>query len=229
MKTEPVRKSLKDTDANADLWADRLEFTLPSAWWNRPKPNAWAGLFVHSGNVVLGTTIGLPNTFRFVTQPIPASTAPSPDARIVSLQSVIERLDDSQTDDKADNFEPRHDTGGSYAMDSLELFQADITTLPYEDGKFDVVFGLSVLHRLAIEEAQMALDEFRRVLRTGGLLVLTFDDSFTDFPSFARIVRACGYSFAGEFDSYETHEARTNNARGRLYAFRAEETHHLAN
>jgi len=215
---------LKDTDALAEIPAGRLEFTLPSAWWSRSKPHAWAGLFVHSGSVRLDSAARLPNTFRFIAQPetaAPVSAAANP--RIVSLHSVVERLDDER-DEEGEGAGPAAGGSDSKGLDSLRFIQADIAALPYEDGKFDTVFGLSVLHRLATEEAQVALDEFRRVLRAGGLLVLTFDDSFADFPSFARIVRACGYSFAGEFDSCEPHETRTSGAKGRLYAFRAEES-----
>ncbi|WP_127530091.1 class I SAM-dependent methyltransferase [Paenibacillus kobensis] len=222
MTTEPTSKSLKDTDDQADIPASRLEFTLPSAWWSRPKPHAWAGLFVHSGGVMLDTAAGLPNTFRFITQPVSADSIAAANTRIVSLQSVVERLDVGQEEETEGD--PANGAAYSSSLDSLRFIQADIAALPYEEGKFDIVFGLSVLDRLATEEAQAALDEFRRVLRAGGLLVLTFDDSFADFPSFARIVRSCGYSFAGEFDSYVSHETRTNSARGRLYAFRAEET-----
>lgn len=205
MNTDPVRKS-----------DNRFEFTLPSAWLGRQEPNAWAGLFVHSGSVKLDAAPGISHTFRVMTQTVSNDETELDEAspRIVSLQSIVRCLDES---------EHTETDRQSELLDCLRFIQADIAKLPYEDSKYDIVFGLSVLHRLNTEDAQEALDEFSRVLKTSGMLVLTFDESFTDFPTFARMVRACGFSFAGEFDSYLADEAHKPGASGRLYAFRAEE------
>jgi SAM-dependent methyltransferase len=215
MNTDPVWKS-SSMDADGQQWntADnRFEFTLPSAWLGRQEPNAWAGLFVHSGTVKLDAAPGVSHTFRVVTQTIASDDNEGIEAssRIVSLQSIVRCLDESEH------------TEAEAHLDCLRFIQADIAKLPYEDGKYDIVFGLSVLDRLNVEDAQEALDEFLRILKTSGLLVLTFDESFTDFPSFARMIRACGFSFAGEFDSYLADEVQQSRSRGRLYAFRAED------
>lgn len=218
MNTDPAWKLPSNVDQDHEQQSqptdERYEFTLPSAWWGRHEPNAWAGLFVHSGSVKLDAAPGFAHTFRVMTQAVQDGTIDQSSPRIVSLQSIVRCLD-----------EGGHTEANSHAeqLDCLRFVQADIAKLPYEDGKYDIVFGLSVLHRLSTEDAQVALDEFLRVLRKNGLLVLTFDESFTDFSSFARLVRACGFSFAGEFDSYLAHEAHKPGSRGRLYAFRAEE------
>ncbi|PWW05710.1 methyltransferase family protein [Paenibacillus cellulosilyticus] len=223
MNTDPVWKtSSSKADVqhkDADAADNRFEFTLPSAWLGRQEPNAWAGLFVHSGSVKLDAVPGMSHTFHVMTQAASNQdheideTSP----RIVSLQSIVRRLDKSES-------EHTETETPLQQLDCLRFVQADIAKLPYEDGKYDIVFGLSVLHRLNTEDAQEALDEFLRVLKMSGLLVLTFDESFSDFPTFARMVRACGFSFAGEFDSYLPDEAHKPGAKGRLYAFRAEET-----
>lgn len=45
------------------------------------------------------------------------------------------------------------------------------TELQYEDGSFDVVMVVSVLHHISSEEIRAYLQEFRRVLKPGGLVL----------------------------------------------------------
>ena len=52
---------------------------------------------------------------------------------------------------------------------SLEV--GDVTELPYEDGRFDLVVCFEVIEHL--ESPDLALDEFRRVLAPAGLLVIS--------------------------------------------------------
>lgn len=54
---------------------------------------------------------------------------------------------------------------------SLEL--ADASALPFEDGRFDVVYSAHMIYHLADLEAQeRALEEMARVTRPGGLMIL---------------------------------------------------------
>jgi SAM-dependent methyltransferase len=52
------------------------------------------------------------------------------------------------------------------------LFQASLFELPFDPDEFDGLVCISVLEHLT--ELERALDEFRRVLRPGGILVLGF-------------------------------------------------------
>ena len=58
---------------------------------------------------------------------------------------------------------------------TVEFAATDLRALPYEDGSFDAVYCISVLEHT--EEYPTIIDEFWRVLRPGGSLVLTFDVS----------------------------------------------------
>ncbi len=53
-----------------------------------------------------------------------------------------------------------------------DLREADARNLPYEDAKFDVVLNAYMLDILPLEDIALVLDEFRRVLKPGGQLVL---------------------------------------------------------
>jgi SAM-dependent methyltransferase len=57
-----------------------------------------------------------------------------------------------------------------------QMRQADVTQLPFDDGTFDVIITVHVLH--LIEDWQRALREARRVLRSpGGWLLIGHDDA----------------------------------------------------
>jgi SAM-dependent methyltransferase len=58
--------------------------------------------------------------------------------------------------------------------DRLELETADGRALDYEDGSFDVAYSVSVIEHIPDSGDSRAMSEFARVLRPGGLLVLTF-------------------------------------------------------
>ncbi len=66
------------------------------------------------------------------------------------------------------------------AAKGLQTVQADAQELPFDDGFFDAVAMISMLHH--VEDRRAALTEARRVLRPGGRLVLmgfTREDSTT--------------------------------------------------
>ena len=56
----------------------------------------------------------------------------------------------------------------------LELETADGTALRYEDESFDVAYSVSVIEHIPDDGDGKAMSELARVLRRGGLLVLTF-------------------------------------------------------
>jgi SAM-dependent methyltransferase len=56
-----------------------------------------------------------------------------------------------------------------------ELREADITALPFEAARFDVIIAVHVLH--LVEDWQQAVQEARRVLRPGGWLLCGGDEA----------------------------------------------------
>lgn len=64
----------------------------------------------------------------------------------------------------------------------LSARRADVRELPFEDGAFDVVFSLSTLdHFTSVGEIELSLGEIRRVLPSGGRLILTLDNLLNPF------------------------------------------------
>ena len=59
----------------------------------------------------------------------------------------------------------------------LTAVAADVRSLPFPDGSFDMVFSGSTLdHFDSVSDIRAALDELGRVLRLGGRLILTMDN-----------------------------------------------------
>ena len=58
--------------------------------------------------------------------------------------------------------------GGSFSVN------APLPPLPYPDSSFDLIYGVSVFTHLSEEHQRAWLPELRRILRPGGLLLLSF-------------------------------------------------------
>lgn len=76
------------------------------------------------------------------------------------------------------------------AEPAVKFTAADLHSLPFADGEFDALYCVSVLEHT--RSYARILDEFRRVLKPGGTLVLTFDiglDGVSDIaPAAARVL-----------------------------------------
>lgn len=59
-----------------------------------------------------------------------------------------------------------------FAVRQGKVLKADITNLPFKDSSFDLVFCYGVLYHMWVKDERKALDEFRRVLKSGGILLL---------------------------------------------------------
>jgi SAM-dependent methyltransferase len=60
----------------------------------------------------------------------------------------------------------------TYERVGVELNPAELLQLPFDDGHFDAAWSLDVLSDARIPDERAALRELRRVVRTGGTLVL---------------------------------------------------------
>jgi SAM-dependent methyltransferase len=73
----------------------------------------------------------------------------------------------------------------------LEATVADVRELPFEDGAFDAVVSNSTLDHLGgPEEVATALTEIHRVLRPGGLVVVTLDNALCPAIALRRTLPA---------------------------------------
>ena len=63
------------------------------------------------------------------------------------------------------------EASGRRGLDILFL-EADVRSLPFPDASFDVIWCYGVLQHLLYAERELAVREFRRLLRTGGMLFI---------------------------------------------------------
>jgi ubiquinone/menaquinone biosynthesis C-methylase UbiE len=61
----------------------------------------------------------------------------------------------------------------NYMYDNLDYYQMDVTNLTLEDNRFNVVISIETMEHLPPESTDSYLYELKRVLKPGGLLVLT--------------------------------------------------------
>lgn len=55
---------------------------------------------------------------------------------------------------------------------NIDVKKASITKIPYLKNTFDVVVSIDVLYHQAVKNSQIAINEFYRVLKPGGLLIV---------------------------------------------------------
>lgn len=58
---------------------------------------------------------------------------------------------------------------------NVDFYSADLHHLPFEDNSYDIVYCISVLEHT--EDFEIIIQEFKRILKQKGLLIMTFDIS----------------------------------------------------
>ena len=91
----------------------------------------------------------------------------------------------------------------------IDFHLADIHNLPFEDNSFDIVYCISVLEHT--EDIEKILVEFKRILKTKGMLIVTFDISINgsadiSIKDAAKLV----HSLEEEFCTFDDFNCETN-------------------
>ncbi|MCW3794014.1 class I SAM-dependent methyltransferase [Paenibacillus sp. LS1] len=153
----------------SDPKTDTLVFPLHPAWWSRPYEYEWARRFARPDDVVLDAACGISHPFKFwLAENCREVHACDWDERILSEEAI--RLDIA-----ADFGEQAAQDLPDSSLVRLHRAQANLAQLPYESGKFDRVFCISVLEHLDTGTMLRAFREFARVLKPNGQLIATFD------------------------------------------------------
>lgn len=169
-------------------------FPLPEPWWSRPYEYAWATEFVRPTDVVLDVACGVCHPLKFRLGELARATyACDSDPRVTSPTAIVDDIAASVGAEAAAGFDRAH-------LDRVRLEACDMTRMPYADATFDRVFCISVFEHLGTLDQLRSLLEFRRVLRDGGLLVLTVDHPTVDLERLSGQLPAVGLRFAGDVD-----------------------------
>ncbi len=82
-------------------------------------------------------------------------------------------------------------------LDNINIEHGDITNLKYADGQFDKIVAANVIHLL--DDPKKAVDELRRVVRPGGLIIIPTYVHFKKSVA-AKLFNKAGAGFKRHFD-----------------------------
>ncbi len=98
---------------------------------------------------------------------------------------------------------------GNRDIRNVELKQASAYSLPFEEGKLDLVYMVAVLQE--IPDRGRALREIRRVLKPGGIIAVTEILPDPDYPLRSTTIRICqreGFILDGNFGNLWNYTVR---------------------
>ena len=238
-----------------DSHDDQFIFDLPQpSWWSRPYEYAWASKFCESSDVALDAACGVEHPFRFfLLDHCREAYACDIDGRILESAKVLQAIENSFGKGAAAGLPQRY-------LNNIHYVQSPLTSLPYPDKMFDKIYCLSVLEhlhdlfnrhpvmwhlgifrRFLRREIWLSLEQFKRILKDDGLIILTFDYpgvalghfrkhvsmvglrlkySGINLGYFKEAASSLGLTFAGD-SSFEIPKSAVYSPRHRLYCFRA--------
>ena len=190
-------------------------FELPDYWWSRAYEYEWAAGFAQKEDISLDAACGIERPLKFyLLDNCSEVYACDIDPRIEDKSKIIEGIESTFGEAAAKNLPSRYSEGVNYA-------RANLTKLPYESNKFDKVYCISVLEHLPPEAVKSAFDEFRRVLKDDGMIILTFDFPAINLELLGGLIKESGLKFAEEADYKLPEDALYTTMWGGLYCFRA--------
>lgn len=187
-------------------------YERPKDWWSRPYEYEWVKHFCAPGDVVLDAAGGVRHPLRFWL------AKHCKEVYSCDLDKDIRLPFESITpEDPMYSIDRERYEKLLPVPENLHSEYASITNLPYADNTFDKIFCISVLEHLedyfnskpkrlpwfsilrlrrpkAIYDAMV---EFKRVLKDGGQLVLTFDYPDISLEYFRFIVKKLGFRYLG--------------------------------
>lgn len=190
-------------------------FKLPDYWWSRIYEYEWAARFVQREDVCLDAACGLCHPFKFyLYDNCKEAHACDIDRGIKDRSIMLKEIEIAYGKEAADNLPSRYIESINYAI-------ADLTKLPYENNKFDKVYCISVLEHLSSEAMEKTFNEFKRVLKDDGIIVLTFDYPTINLESLDMLIKKSGLRYVKEVDYNMPKDRLYTNMWGGLYCFRA--------
>jgi SAM-dependent methyltransferase len=199
----------------SDPKTTNLIFSLPDYWWSRIYEYEWAAHFVEKEDVSLDAACGLCHPFKFFLKDnCKEAHACDIDPGIKDRNVLLKEIEIAYGKEAAENLPARY-------LEDIDYRIANLAQLPYESGKFDKVYCISVLEHLSPKIMEKAFSEFARVLKADGMIVLTFDYPAINLKLLEELVRKTGLKFHGEVDFEMPEDALYTKMWGGIYCFRA--------
>lgn len=178
----------------SDPQIDSMIFKLRSTWWSRFYEYVWAASFAEPEATVLDAACGISHPFKFFLSENCADVYTCDiDERILDPASILQEITDDLGHEAAHAIHPGY-------FDRIHFDQANLAQLPYSDNMFDTIFCISVLEHLDLPTLRSALQEFSRILKKDGLIILTLDYPVVDLTLLQTAIQQQGLSFYGSVD-----------------------------
>jgi SAM-dependent methyltransferase len=125
------------------------DFHIPGEWWSRRYEYKFAIDYLEKDDTILDAACGIEHPFKFyAASKVKKVIAIDKDERIKELENPL---------------------------NNLKMYHGDISKTDYVENTFDKIFCISVLEHLQGEELHNVLEEFFRILKPNGKLILTCD------------------------------------------------------
>ncbi|MDX1279324.1 class I SAM-dependent methyltransferase [Oceanihabitans sediminis] len=203
----------KDTESRFFRIDDKNSKTfvldIADAWWSRKYEYEWAKQFCEKNDVVLDAASGVHHPFKYLlAKNCKEVIASDSDKNILSKKAIISKTKDilkTNIDEKfLEDFK------------NLSYVHSPLEKMPFDDKKFDKIFCISVLEHTPRTIVDI-FDEFNRILKDDGMLVLTFDFPHIIPKQLEQIIDVKGFECVGDSNfEIPLHPLR----QGALFCFR---------
>lgn len=176
-----------------DEITDTCLLKIPTNWHNRKYEYKWAMNFVSKNDICLDSACGIPHPFKFYLASI------CDNVYAFDISKNIKNYDDILSSvynffDEEDFFKV---TDYIY---KINFSESNLNSLPYNDSFFSKIFCIGVINYLSDIDLICCLNEFYRVLKKGGYLIITTDVPPTQVSKLTRLIDDIGFNFVGNID-----------------------------
>jgi SAM-dependent methyltransferase len=176
-----------------DPQIDNLIFPLePKFWWSRTREYPACINHIKEGKIILDAGCGIEHSFKFYIAD-KAKEIYACDIEDLSFDNIklaiIKRFGEEQS---------KLFTQEMY--NKVKFNQCDFTSLPYENNKFDYITCISVIEHIDNDTILKSLSEFKRVLKSNGEILLTFDYPVKKPEEIVELAIQSGLTIKGDFN-----------------------------
>jgi SAM-dependent methyltransferase len=129
------------------------------------------------------------------------------DIRIISKEAILEEIKNEMGEEIYNNFNQEY-------FDKLICCHTPSNQTPFDIDEFDKIFCISLFEHINKKERIEILQEFYRILKAKGMVVLTFDCPAIDILELKEMAISVGFKVLGNTD-YKIPE---NVVKGEIYS-----------
>lgn len=179
---------------NEDKQDIDIEIPGNDNWWSRKAEYTWASKFIAKDDICLDVGSGIEHPFKYyIADNSKKCIAIDKDKNIIKLKK--------------------------YKKLELKNINALNLSNEFENDSIDKIFAISLFDRMTFDEIQKCLIEFKKVIKVGGLIVITV--SFPYLPTYRAIslIDKAGLNFVGDCN-FDIEKEKVLRGRNGLKCYR---------